>query len=319
MVTRELYDWRQACFVRLRLRCRLLEPACIDAAVLMRLRRRLRQAGQQLFGGTPAATAERFAALFEAPVALNPAEQRRAYRAGAPFVLQPCATPPLAGVAGATFDSEVLLWGQAALRLADWLALWQQLGQQGLSLAGGRFEPVCLDAADASGHFVPLWQLGASSAVLPPAPQCDLAWWLALQSLDAPLLLRLETPARLLSRGRPLFRADFIQFFPFILRRVSALLAAHCGLPFTGDAARLCQLAGQVKQAGCLRWHDWRLLTAAAADPQPLGGLLGQLKLDGSQQREVIEVVAVGSLLNLGKNAACGAGAYRLLPVTASN
>jgi hypothetical protein len=45
-----------------------------------------------------------------------------------------------------------------------------------------------------------------------------------------------------------------------------------------------------------------------------LGGICGQLRLKGQLPDDLIDLLRLGSLMNIGKGAAYGAGSYRFIP-----
>ncbi len=172
-----------------------------------------------------------------------------------------------------------------------------------------------LAALAPGGDEAPLWQRGRSWKKLAP-PVWNARWWLENQDLvteDTSVDLVLQTPARLISRGRPLFRADFRSFFPFVLRRVTSMTFAHCQVELLEETSVLFQaLAGIQGSESRLTWKDWRPLGRAG---ELLGGVSGSLRLQGGGLQDVLWVLALGSLLNVGKGAAFGAGHYLLRPV----
>ena len=100
--------------------------------------------------------------------------------------------------------------------------------------------------------------------------------------------------------------------FPFILRRVSALLAHYGQVELVHDARHFQALAQQiVTDENHLRWKDWRRLRNHQGG-QNLGGLVGSLDLSGGALNDLSWVLHLGSLFNIGKGAAFGAGQYVL-------
>jgi hypothetical protein len=60
-----------------------------------------------------------------------------------------------------------------------------------------------------------------------------------------------------------------------------------------------------------LRWQDWRTLEGGVA-AQELGGIIGSVRLEGENLQSLFGILRVGSLMNVGKGAAFGAGCFRL-------
>ncbi len=206
----------------------------------------------------------------------------------------------------------VLFLGDGISAITAFRRLLVQLGKQGLFSGAGRFRLDGIEAEDNSGMRSMLWLRGEAERELSP-PINDLAWWLQRQPpCRDHLLLDIHSPLRLLRQKKPLFKTDFAELFPFILRRVTALLAGHCAVEVVTDPAGLIHQAAQVEVVcNRLRWQDWRRLDAADRT-QDLGGLLGTLDLRGPALADLQWLLQIGSLLNIGKGASYGAGQYRV-------
>jgi hypothetical protein len=208
--------------------------------------------------------------------------------------------------AGEQVEVPVILLGRGAYLLRELCRVWQALGARGLHRGEGRFELVAVEAEDLAGNRAPIWG-GERSAPLPLVlTRAD--WWLDGPPQAAEVSLSFSTPARLLSNGRPLFRPTFETLFPFVLRRVTSMVHAHCDVELIADPAPLLAAARQVVVVdNGLRWRDWRSLEGEESR-QDLGGVMGRLVVSGEGLPEILWVLQFGSLLNLGKGAAFGAG-----------
>jgi hypothetical protein len=129
------------------------------------------------------------------------------------------------------------------------------------------------------------------------------------------VLLTIETPARLVSAGRPLFRPGVKTLFPFILRRVTSMAHAYCDVELVDDPGYFMEAAERVVELdNQLSWRDWRCLEGECRR-QELGGVVGSLKIGGDGLRDILWLLRLGSLLNLGKGAAFGAGHFSLCAI----
>ncbi len=296
----------QTCaFSRLRFHLEFLEDAPGGAAILLRLRRDLRQAAGAILG-----RGERFTALFDPPLAADPVACRRFQRPGPPFVILPPTTLPQRFAAGEDFSLTIVFWGSGRQRVGDFIRALQSFGAIGLYRGEGRFELLAIEGEDAAGHFRPLWRPGQDPDRL-SIPFHDLRWWLETTLPPAlPLRLAIRTPARLITDGRPLFRGDFRHLFPFILRRTTSMLYAHCGVEAIDDPRQYVTRAAEVVELeNSLAWRDWRVLHGEGKK-QELGGLGGSLLLDGAALQDLAWILQLGTLMNLGKGAAFAAGSY---------
>ena len=302
-------------FVKLRYRVRLLEEIDLDLATLLRLRRNFRAAGQYMLasGPTTGTGINRFSALFSPPIAEDPSARQRFQRSGAAFVLQPDPQSCRHYSRGELLTFPVVLWGGQQERIVDLARVFQALGQRGLRYDAGRFELIEIAGQDSSGSYANLWRQGEALEQV-QSPLRDADWWLStLPAGVQSVALHFVTPARLLKNQRPLFQADFVTLFPFILRRVTSMLYAHCRIEPVDDAGALLELAREVTVAeNQLQWQDWRQLGPDAAHQHPLGGIMGSVQLHGAAVEDLFALLELGTLMTLGKNAAYGAGQYRL-------
>ncbi|MEJ2698723.1 MAG: CRISPR system precrRNA processing endoribonuclease RAMP protein Cas6 [Desulfuromonadales bacterium] len=290
------------------------EPFHLTSKSLLRLRKDLRRAGGVALldreGKEP--DQRRFSALFDPPLTTDPVALRRFQRSGPPFVFLPPSDAPEEFLEGDVLNLPVMFLGKGIRLLADFARTLETLGPIGLYRGEGRFELAGIEAEDAAGRPLPLWGQGQRLDNLAP-PLCNARWFLEDGVAPGlPLCLEFVTPARLMSGGRPLFQTDFTRLFPFILRRVASMAHAHCGVELVEDPGPLLTAARKVRVIENLMiWQDWRLLEGPEKS-QDLGGLVGHLLLEGETLDEVRWVLKLGSLLNLGKSAAYGAGHYRV-------
>ena len=302
-------------FAVLHYRFEFAQDTTLTPQGLLQLRRELHRSARTLFAleANEASARALFQALFDPPLATDPVAQRRYQRPGPPFVL--AIDPASAGdyQAGDHWQLKTLFWGHGAQYSGDFARVLQALARAGFGPGTEGGELVAVESEDASGHRCRLWQEGQPLQRLTPV-FCELDWWLADWPQGCDWRLEFLTPARVLSAGRPLFRPNLTQLFPFILRRVTSMCHAHCGLELLGDPSPLLQAAARVQvREKTLLWTDWRCLDRGS-ELFDLGGLMGGLTLSGAALEELAWVLQVGSLLNLGKGAAFGAGAFRLTP-----
>jgi hypothetical protein len=275
---------------------------------LLRLRRDIWSVASHVLGGR---SSERFRILFDPPLPSDPLALRRFQRPGPPFVLLPGLDREEAFDVGDRFEVAASFWGRGVHSLGDFALVLQALGKIGFRRGEGLFELVAIEAEDASGHRFSIWREGAGFQMLSP-PVNEVGWWVSRGGQTEAVLLEFLTPARLLSQGRPLFKADFRRLFPFVLRRVTSMFYAHCGCEVIDDPASLLAASAQVHVVeNALCWRDWRLLEASG-QVQDLGGVSGSLRLEGETLQVVLGILRVGSLMNVGKGAAFGAGRFCL-------
>jgi len=278
---------------------------------LLHLRRELLQALKtvQL---ADSASAEQLRELLQPPDPQDPLLKKR-FKTPAPgFVLAP--DPARQGLLQPQEQVilPVFLLGSAVRKANHFAILLEQLGQLGIYHGTGQFRIAAIEGESAASQRSMIWQQGEPLAEL-SVPANDLHWWLELQPVSrSKIELEILSPMRLLHQGKPLFQAGFSDFFSFLLRRVTAMLAWHGGIEPVEDPVGLLNLAAQVETvSGRLKWTDWRRLTGDFRH-QDLGGLLGKLQLAGPALVEIDWLLQLGSLFQVGKGAAFGAGRYRL-------
>jgi hypothetical protein len=212
------------------------------------------------------------------------------------------------------FKFEVRLFGSIAMHASGLIETFAALGKTGFRLDAGKYILEHVKAGDASGKAITVWHQ-SGGAECHNIPRLDLGWWLQDQPQKCHgFKLKFATPARLLPRGKPMFSPTISTLLPFVHRRVTSMLYTHCGVEL--DPAEL-ELNPGVNGWNCVKnnlfWHDWRNLYSGAGNPHPIGGVYGDVCVQGDIAPPVLSVLQLGSLMNLGKNAAYGAGSYSIV------
>lgn len=278
-------------------------------ATCLQLRRELWQLAERLQVGPDRSAAYR--TLLKPPPFADPVARRR-FRIPAPgFVI----TPPVAAEvdleAGDELKLTVQFIGHFRSQAPLFIELLAALGPRGISFGAGRYTLLTVSNVLTPDAPQLLWRSDTPTVEL-NLPFQDLGWWLDRQPCGTELRLDVDSPLRLLQQGRPLFELTFDRLFPFVLRRVSSMLFAWGNCELETVPADLLAAGKAVKQIdSALSWSDWRVLEG---DPgsQGIGGLLGQLSLQGQELLEIGWLLQLLRLFNLGKGASYGAGCCRL-------
>lgn len=283
----------------------LLAACTLEIENLLGLRRLLRQAAGIL-------PPRRRATLLEPPLSDDPAALRRFQKPAPPFVLRSVETLTGDYQEGDRLQLEVLFLGNGTLTIADFMRVLQNLGAYGLTSGQGRFELGGAQSQGADGNWRAFRRDRREMADLVPE-LVRLDQWLDRTWPNAlPLLLELTTPTRLVAGGRALRRPRFTQLFPFLLRRVSSMLYAHCAIEPVAEPGMLLETAAHIEAEWLeCRWIDWRELDDAMRTGS-IGGLTGRLRLAGPELEELLWVVLLATLFGIGRGAAYGAGGCRL-------
>ncbi|TFH50040.1 MAG: CRISPR system precrRNA processing endoribonuclease RAMP protein Cas6, partial [Methanothrix sp.] len=288
--------------VRLRMHIEFEEDCDLPPGFALQLRRELLQAGRKVLDR------DRYCRLFE-PVAANDSMTVQRFQRPAPaFVLKADSMQGKNVFIGQEWQMEILFIGSGIPLIPDFIRAFQQMGQSGIFRDLGRFNVVAVSSIGASGEVAEISISGRGSA----AQVLPLNWLVDRMGNFGNLRLEVVTPARLVSHGKPLFHPDFLHLFPFILRRVGAMLWHWGGVEHEIDPHPLLSAATQVEVLeNYLNWEDWKAIPEVRG-MEALGGIAGSLLLTGSALMDLHWVLSLGSLLNIGKGAAYGAGEYVL-------
>jgi hypothetical protein len=289
-------------FARVRFTLEMLSACRLDAGTLLGLRRPLQLAAGAVLG-------PRGALLFDPPPDTDPLARRRHQKPTPGFVLHAAAGGAQELLEGDRLHFELLLLGTAVQSFTDLASCLAQVGRHGLVHGDGCFEIAAVELSNVAGGWQRPGPLARVGSLVPELTRLD-HWLDDHWPARAPLALDFISPLRLVADGRVLRRPRFDQLFPFLLRRVTSMLHAWCGLELGEDPAPLLQAARTcTSRWDAAGWLDWR----ETGRQEPLGGLLGTLHVDGQELDRILWVVLLATLFGVGKGAAYGAGRCRLL------
>lgn len=293
-------------FCRLRITLEFTAAVDLPAEAGLRLRRDLLRAGRERL------SSEDCQRLFDPPPPLDPSARRRFQRPASPFVCSPPVGLPRHFGAGDGLVLPVLFLGDGIQLIGPFLACLAQIGRWGFWRGAGPFEIGEVAILGPRGESLPrtLAEVTAGADLFVD----NARWWLEERPAADWWSLQFTSPARLVSDGRPLFRPTLADLFPFVLRRVMASAYHHCGLELDLDPRLLQRSVAAIEvPANRLAWQDWRTLEGEDRKVD-LGGVAGRLTFRAPPEPTILQVLLLGSLLNLGKGAAFGAGHFCLVP-----
>lgn len=286
----------------------LLTACTLHLDNLLGLRSRLQRAAEML-------PPDRRSAIFDPLISSDPASVRRYQKPAPSFVMR--SVESLAGehLEGDPLQLEILFLGNGTLVISDFLAVLQNLGRRGLVAGGGQFDINSARCRGIDGRWRHLWRDGQREVELMPE-LLGLDQWLDWNwPKRLPLIFELNTPARLVAGGRVLRQPRFVQIFPFMLRRVSSMLHAHCALEAVEpqDLDLLFDAASRIEGVWLEnRWIDWREVDVSGTSDKSVGGLTGRMRLNGTGVEDLLWIVMLATLFGIGKGAPYGAGSCRL-------
>ncbi len=279
---------------------------------LLQLRRELLQALKHLSAQDECDCVAELKPLLQPDLPADPVLLRQIQQPAPPLVLSPDISQHGLIEPKQRIILPILFLGSGIDAIDPFIFLLQRLGIQGLYHGSGRFVLEGVEAEDGSGVRSMLWSAGQQPNSLSP-PICRLSWWLERQHFPGKSVqIEIITPLRLLHQGKPLFKAEFANLFPFLLRRVTALLAGHADTELSFDPGYMISISRQIElNENHLFWKDWRALKSERG-AQNLGGLMGHFSVENDALTELLWILQLGSLFNFGKGSTYGAGQYRL-------
>jgi len=291
----------QADYTLIRYQLRFEEDFSMPAYALLRLRRELSRVLKA--GGTESLN---HTDLLRPSLPTDPALLRQVQQPAPGFVLQVDSVRPHKFIGGDQLSLVVCFFAQGMLLIEPFSRLLDALGSVGLCRNVGRFHLESIEDVSGLSGNEQLWK-GGPIQVTPTI--LDLTRKFEGLSPSS-VTFEFQTPARLLKNSRPLFRPQFVEIFPFILRRVTGMLAVWANLEDIFDVGYLLECATRVDEFDRrFGWQDWRPLHRN----EEAGGLSGSVTLGGKDLVHVWPVLKVGELFGIGKGAAFGAGRYHLI------
>lgn len=289
---------------RVRFALDFLSPCRLRPGDFLGIGRKLRFASRSLSEGADLGPSRQ--ALFHQPLSDDPLARRRFQKPTPAFVISMPALRESPFDGGDRLDLEVLFIGTGIPLIHDFLRALSHLGRLGLVNGEGCFEVVEACSMETDGTPVVVWRQAEMLDTLVCTVQ-PLAWLLQVSTVCRQVVVEYVTPVRLMVGGKPLRRPRFEQVFPFMLRRVTSMIYAHCGFELCDDPKRLLEQSGRLEVRDTrLEWQDWRNVKGRQA--AEIGGFVGEMLLAGEELEELYWVLAVAGLFGIGKGAAYGAG-----------
>jgi hypothetical protein len=227
-----------------------------------------------------------------------------------PFVLSIAPDAPREYAPGETLMLGINLIGDASRPLPYLVHALGQAGQRGIGQGEGRFELLRVEAEPdlGAGGWRSIHTLAQGRLDSPP--EVSRHWGVPPSSVG----LRLTTPLRIKRHGRLVGPREFTA--DHLLRQLSrrfellTRLYADPGQPVPLPVPAVSPL--QLAQTR-LRWRDWTRYSSRQRELMNMGGLIGELVLDGPELPALWPWLWLGQWLHLGKATSMGLGRYRLM------
>lgn len=296
--------------VKVRFVLEMQTPCALQPADFLGLGRLLRTAGRQLFEAHDTLAAKQWRDLFQPSPSSDPVALRKFQKPAPGFVITMPVVQKELFSPGERLALEVLFIGTSIPLIHEFLRSLIHIGKLGMATGDGRFEVVELYNQEPAHSESLVWRQHQPLDSLACSVQ-PLSWLLHQEPVQTQVRLRFKTPTRLLIDGKPLRKPRLQKIFPFMLRRVTSMLHAHCSLEVVDDPVPLFDLLETLETAAVrMSWSDWRTLPGRGG--LAVGGFVGEMTVGGQAMQDLYWVFAVASLLGIGKGASYGAGQFEL-------
>lgn len=221
-----------------------------------------------------------------------------------PYVFEPLGGPERLAP-GDELRFDLLLFGEAVKLQAYAILAIERMARGGLGAGRARFSLIQVEAVDLDGASRLLFAAGAPVTPVPaPAlvPETD-------SISTEKLTLQFSTPLRVKARGGLNARPTFRDLVFNMLRRVLELACFHVpGATVDWSFRTFLQRADAVQIVDSdLRWHDWQRWSNRQNASMKLGGLVGNLVLEGDLE-PFSRLLRTAEIVHIGKGATFGLG-----------
>jgi len=246
--------------------------------------------------------------VFETPPPDNTEIMRKYPAAPHPYVLRPDPNQATSVKKGDSLSVYLTLIGKANQHLPYLLHSFEKAGERGLGASQGRFK-VCSLLQQKSDDWAEVYKQGESLQSFDPVPNA------IPKCPQGQVMLRFNTPLRLRLQNREVTSKTFTFYalFSVLMRRISMLHAFHTDQSLALDFKALSSAAREVGLLdNTLRWHDWARYSSRQSSLVKMGGLVGEITLEGAILEPFWELLWLGQFVQVGKGTVMGLGHYTI-------
>lgn len=247
--------------------------------------------------------------IFETPPPLDSAKMRKYLQAPHPFVLEHRAVARGLPRANCRCDLILTLIGRGNAHLALFLKALKEAAENQPGISGNRMR--LWRAEREVGLGAERWEpLQADAPSVPSSDAAELIPPLPPSSVE----IRLITPLRIKRNGRHVGPAEFhfSDVFSCLLRRVSMLTYFHTSTPLEADFHELVEASRTIKAQATLTWRDLSRYSSRQKAEMRMGGLVGQVQIDGQDVSPFWPYLWLGQWIHAGTGATMGLGRYTI-------
>ena len=252
-----------------------------------------------------------YSTLFETPPLAGVPPAHLTTAAPHPFVLVQTMDWPSEYRAGGRLDFGIRLLGEANRHLPYLVHALHLAGELGIGPDHGRFRVlrVLRDEALGRGSWVP--QFEEPTAITP------LSKAAAPEIPDRPhtVSLQMHTPIRVKRQGQLVGPAEFefADLFRNLARRIDTLARYYGDSARLPDFGELVRASAEVRSVDKrIRWHDWTRYSSRQHTRMQMGGVVGELHLEGDSVAPYWPYLWLGQWIHVGKATSMGLGRYQL-------
>jgi len=227
-----------------------------------------------------------------------------------PYVIEP---PPLNLTdypKGEMLSFNLILIGSGILLLPLFISTFEKVGVNGLGKKRSRFVLQRVEQQQ-DDHLRLLWA-GGNHILEPPQPigfKTDSEEYAELTAVT----LQLQTPLRLVDKGRLDDSPDFSVLMRAVFRRLDALGKIHGQGGLGINFRSYLEMAAQVQPCkDQTRWHDWERFSSTQDAFMKLGGLLGEITYTG-KLAPFLPYLKMAEILHAGKGSSFGLGQFKIV------
>lgn len=236
--------------------------------------------------------------------------QARVQAIPAPYVIEPYISLTDEYKKGDCLSFHLLLIGKSISLLPLFITAFEKAGATGLGK--GRKKFILKQVEQEQDHvLMPIWS-GGNQFISPPVP-IEINIDKDEKFIAYGITIQLETPLRLVDRGRLNDRPAFSVLMRAVFRRLDALGKIHGDGGLGIDYHSYLESASQVSISHShASWYDWERFSSTQDTFMKLGGLIGELSYTGDLAL-FLPFLRMTEILHAGKNTSFGLGRYRLM------
>jgi hypothetical protein len=245
--------------------------------------------------------------IFE-PIASEQHRMQNFNQVPAPYIIEP---PPLGSKnyqIGETLSFSMVLIGDAIQQLPLVIFAWQRALKRGLGKEQAKAKLINVGLQTAAQSLQIIYQPNITENVYTPEPVKIKA----LKQTES-LSLKINTPLRIQKKGKIISNTMTARdFITALIRRYYLLIELYGEQYQAPDFSALVKQADTITLTPKLRWCEWTRYSNRQQQKMTLGGVLGELTLQGNLT-PFLDILNSGQWLHAGNKTSFGMGHYHIV------